>query len=224
MDTSYADRQDVSIATGSHVEQCVLEHVQIGPHCKLIQCVIRGTADSPVIIDAHCELIQCQIEDTGKRKSFQMNHWKVNGTSVFIGAYTKLHQTRVENASVGAHTTATRATILHSEIGPHNTLRSHGNFTLVKSAEGCNLGSEISKTILNGQGFVSEHTASYLSLIAPSTYPIVNAQGKEQLLEGLPNLTNIGAGTVFANYSGKPRGANTLAESPGSQKGTALVF
>ena len=95
---------------------------------------------------------------------------------------------------------------------------------LTQTSAHCNLGSELSKCVLEGSGFVSEHTSSYLSLVAPADYPVVNADGEEVLLRGLPNLTNIGAGTVFANYSGKPKPAKSLDESSGSLKGTAVAW
>ena len=44
------------------------------------------------------------------------------------------------------------------------------------------------------------------------------------MLSGLPNATNIGAGTVFANYGGEPLPAPSLAQSRGSAKGTAVVY
>ncbi len=44
------------------------------------------------------------------------------------------------------------------------------------------------------------------------------------MLYNLPNATNIGAGTVFANYGGEPLPALSLAQSEGSAKGTAVIY
>jgi hypothetical protein len=44
------------------------------------------------------------------------------------------------------------------------------------------------------------------------------------VLTDLPNATNVGSGTVFANYGGEPLPAACLDESPGSAKGTAVVY
>jgi hypothetical protein len=93
-----------------------------------------------------------------------------------------------------------------------------------RTAADCNIGSEVSKTLILGNGFVSEHYSSYLSLLAPSDYPILTAAGQEVILPALPNASNIGAGTVFANYGGEPLPAASLSESPGSAKGTAVVY
>jgi hypothetical protein len=93
-----------------------------------------------------------------------------------------------------------------------------------RTATACNLGSEVSKTLILGNGFTSEHYSSYLSLLAPAAYPILTADGREELLCDLPNASNIGAGTVFANYGGEPLPAAVLEESSGSAKGTALVY
>jgi len=103
-------------------------------------------------------------------------------------------------------------------------LRSFANITRTVTASDCNLGSEVSKTFILGQGFVSEHYSSYLSLLAPAAYPILTAAGREQVVYDVPNASNIGAGTVFANYGGEPLPAATLPESPGSAKGTAIVY
>ena len=44
------------------------------------------------------------------------------------------------------------------------------------------------------------------------------------MLAGLPNATNIGAGTVFSNYDGEPLPAHSVEQSSGSAKGTAVVY
>ena len=71
---------------------------------------------------------------------------------------------------------------------------------------------------------MSEHANSYLSLLAPADYPILTEDGREAVLTGLPNVTNVGAGTVFANYGGEPLPARSVEQSPGSAKGTAVVY
>jgi len=114
--------------------------------------------------------------------------------------------------------------VVASEVGARCHLRPGANLILTHTTDRCNLGSEISKSVLAGAGFVSEHGSSYLSLVAPAEVPILNEEGKEELLEGVPNLTNIGAGTVFANYGGRPKPARELTDSSGSEKGTALVY
>src|SRR2546423_13830038 len=131
---------------------------------------------------------------------------------------------RLWSAAIEAGIHGCGACVESSHIGPHNNLRNSSNISCTMTAATCNLGSEVSKTLLVGQGFVSEHGNSYLSLLAPADYPILTAAGREEILTNLPNATNIGAGTVFANYGGEPLPAPALAQSPGSAKGTAVVY
>jgi hypothetical protein len=176
------------------------------------------------VIEEGAELIQCHIISTPSNASFSFGAHSVSAQPVVIGAHAKLHSVRVENSVIGEGVVGERAQVKNSVVGAHSHLRCHGNLVLTHTAAHANLGSEVSKSLLLGQGFVSEHTASYLSLVAPGAFPLLTHDGKEELRDGLPNLTNIGAGTVFANYSGKPKPANSLDESSGSQKGTAVVY
>ena len=134
-------------------------------------------------------------------------------------SHSHLLDTRVETGSRGTH-----AVLEHCHVGPRNDLRTFTNMTRSRTAADCQLGSEVSKTLIFGAGFVSEHANTYLSLLAPADYPILTEDGREEVLAGLPNVTNIGAGTVFANYGGEPLPARSVEQSPGSAKGTAVVY
>ena len=214
----------VQVDASSQVHQSWLEHVTVGPGCQIIGCQIRGSEENPIVIDADVTLISCQLVSTASKKSFSFVDWGITAPDTHIGPKVTLEQCRVENASIGASSVGIRSSIRSSIVDVHNQIRPHTNLYLTHAGPYSHVGSEISKTILQGEGFVSEHTASYLSLVAPSDYPILTADGKEEILEGLPNLTNIGAGTVFANYSGKPLPAESLGQSSGSMKGTAIVY
>ncbi len=104
----------------------------------------------------------------------------------------------------------------HSVVDKEANLRSGANITRSYIGKKADIGSEVSKSWL-GDGFKSEHQASYLSLIAPNEILIVNAAGELTTIPSV-NSTNIGAGTVFANYGGTQ---NALGKS---LKGTAFVF
>ncbi len=220
-----ASPQTTSIDPSSQLINTFVEHAIIKKNCTLINCQIRGLPDQPILIEDNCELLNCTIIATGKSKSFRFGQWHLQSpTTTTIQKGCSLTQTFVENSSIGEHTEAIQSSIRHSFIATHNILRPHSSFILTRTAPHAHLGSELSKTILEGQGFVSEHTASYLSLIAPAHYPILDENNEETLLHDLPNLTNIGAGTVFANYGGQPKPAPSLDQSSGSQKGTAIAY
>jgi hypothetical protein len=85
------------------------------------------------------------------------------------------------NAAIEAGSHGFGASVEASHIGPHNDLRNSANIVCTTTAAACNLGSEVSKTLLVGQGFVSEHGNSYLSLLAPADYPILTADGREEI-------------------------------------------
>lgn len=214
----------VELSPGCQVAFSTLSHVRIAPGCRIHHCLIQGTPEAPIEIKQGAELSHCQIISTPSNASFRFGYQEIQATPVVIEEDAVLHDVRVENSFIGARVKGTRCQVLNSVVDHDCTLRCHANLTLTYAAPHCSLGSEVSKSIITGKGFVSEHTASYLSLVAPDAFPILDAAGNEVLLEGLPNLTNIGAGTVFANYSGKPKPAASLEASSGSQKGTALLY
>ena len=169
-------------------------------------------------------LINCHVQSTGKSSAFAFSGLEVAERQTRLGDGVSFSNSRLLNTVVEIGSSGFGASIEYSHIGPHNSLRSFANITHSLTAAACNLGSEISKTFILGNGFTSEHYNSYLSLLAPAAYPILTADGREAVLTGLPNATNIGSGTVFANYGGEPLPAAALAASPGSAKGTAVVY
>ncbi|MCB9639830.1 MAG: hypothetical protein H6727_13125 [Myxococcales bacterium] len=215
---------NVQEAEGSEISGSILEHVQIGRGCKIFQTEIRGCPDAPIIIEDGVELSQCYVASSGEKSSYAWGPWSFSTQGTRIGAGSRFVQSSLTDAEIGKDCHGQRCSVQRSIVGDGSQLRVHAHITLSFLAAGTHTGSEVSKCILEGTGFVSEHTASYLSLVAPGAFPIVDAQGRERFLEGLPNPTNIGAGTVFANYSGEPLPAESLDASPGSQKGTALVY
>ena len=201
-----------------------VKYAHIDEDCEIINSYICGLPEQPIHIGKNSKIIDCHLVASEKTKNFQFASWSISSPQTSVGKHCSLIQSYINNSSIDDHCDVIRSSINHSEIKAHCTLRPHTNLILTSAAPYTHIGSEISKSILAGQGFTSEHTASYLSLIAPSTYPIIDHNGQEKLLEHLPNLSNIGAGTVFANYSGQPKTAISLEKSSGSQKGTAIVY
>ena len=217
---------DTSVRVGPETEvmHSFLRHTTVGRHCRLINSVIEGHPEWPVVIGDHVTLINCHVRSTGEKNKFAFCGWQVEQRHTCLGDGVAFSNSRLCNVTIEAGSTGFGASVEASHIGPHNDLRNSANIVCTMTAASCNLGSEISKTLLLGQGFVSEHGNSYLSLLAPADYPILTADGREEILTNLPNVTNIGAGTVFANYGGEPLPAPSLAQSPGSAKGTAVVY
>ncbi len=214
----------VHLGADVEVHHSVLRHVTIGQGSRIINCVIEGTPSSPVIIGKHVTLINCHVQSTGEKNAFAFCGASVDVRQTRLGDRVAFSNSRLVNTVVEEGSSGFAASLEASHIGPHNTLRSFVNITRSRTAAACNLGSEVSKTLILGQGFTSEHYNSYLSLFAPAAYPILTTDGREAVLCDLPNVSNIGAGTVFANYGGDPLPAPSLTESPGSAKGTAILY
>ena len=217
----------VTLGAGARLVGCQVENAEIGPGASLVNCVIRGRDPSPagrVIIGARTEANGCVILNEGSDKRFSFGGWFAGAVPTAIGEECRLDLCRIVDSAIGEGTRGEQTSVVNSTVGSHNHLRPFGSLVLSRTAERCELGSELSKTVIDGAGFVSEHGASYLSLVAPSQVPVLDSRGDEWLVGPLPNLTNIGAGTVFANYGGNPLPADALEESTGSQKGTAVVL
>jgi hypothetical protein len=202
----------------------LLQHAIVGQRCRIINSVIEGHPEWPVVIGDDVTLVNCHVQSTGKRSAFAFCGWEIAQQQTRLGDGVSFSNSRLLNTVVEAGSSGFGASIEYSHIGPRNSLRSFANITHSRTAAACNLGSEVSKTFILGRGFTSEHYNSYLSLLAPAAYPILTADGREAVLTDLPNTTNVGSGSVFANYGGEPLPAASLAESSGSAKGTAVVY
>lgn len=221
---SLATDTSVHVEAGTDVVHSLLRHTTVGRGCRIINSVLEGHPEWPVTIGDHVTLINCHVRSTGERNPFAFCGWEVDQRSTHLEDGVAFSNSRLCNAAIGAGSNGFGAAIEASRIGPHNNLRNSSNIICSMTAAACNLGSEVSKTLVLGEGFVSEHGNSYLSLLAPADYPILSADGREEVLSNLPNATNIGAGTVFANYGGEPLPAPAIEQSPGSVKGTAVVY
>jgi hypothetical protein len=217
---------DSSVRLGAHtlVQHSLLRHASVGERCRIVNSVLEGHPEWPVVLGNDVTLINCHVQSTGVRSAFTFGGWEVAQQQTRLGDQVSFSNSRLFNTVVEAGSQGFGASIEYSHIGPRNTLRSFANITHARTAAACNLGSEMSKTLILGNGFTSEHYSSYLSLVAPAAYPILTAAGREHILNALPNASNIGAGTVFANYGGEPLPAPSLEESSGSAKGTAIVY
>jgi hypothetical protein len=217
---------DTSMHLGADtiVQHSLLRHALVGKRCRIINSVLEGQPHCPVVLGNDVTLINCHVQSTGVRSAFAFCSYEVAQEQTCLGDQVSFSNSRLYNTVVETGSHGFGASLEYSHIGPQNALRSFANITHSRTAAACNLGSEVSKTLILGNGFTSEHYSSYLSLLAPATYPIFTADGREEMLTHLPNASNIGAGTVFANYGGEPLPASGLDDSPGSAKGTAIVY
>ena len=214
----------VCLGEGTESVGCHLQHVVTGRDCRLINSVVAGCEGNPVVLGDRVTLINCHVQASGQRGAFEFGGWGVDQRSTRLENDVRFSHSYVLNSLVEAGSHGVHAALDHSHVGPRNDLRTFTNMTRCRTAADCNLGSELSKTLILGPGFVSEHANTYLSLLAPADYPILAEDGREEILAGLPNLTNIGAGTVFSNYDGEPLPASSVEQSPGSAKGTGIVY
>lgn len=214
----------VQLGVDTTVQHSLLRYATIGDRCRIVNSVVEGHSDWPVVIGNDVTLVNCHVQSTGNRGAFGFCGWEVVQQQTRLGDRVAFSNTRLLNTVVETGSSGFGASVEYSHIGPRNSLRSFANITHSLTAASCNLGSELSKTLILGQGFTSEHYSSYLSLLAPAAYPILSARGHEEVLADLPNVSNIGAGTVFANYGGEPLPADSLDHSPGSAKGTAVLY
>lgn len=214
----------VSPGSDTTIQHSRLRYATLGKRCRIINSVIEGCPDWPVVIGNEVTLINCHVQSTGNPSTFAFCGHVINPCQTRLGNGVAFSNSRLLNTVVERQSSGFGAAIDYSHIGPQNNLRNFANVTHTQTAARCNLGSEVSKSLILGNGFTSEHYSSYLSLMAPADYPILDGKGREVVLSGLPNASNIGAGTVFANYGGEPAPAVSLDESPGSAKGTALVY
>ena len=51
----------VHVGTETDIQQSVLRHTEVGQHCRIINSVIEGHADAPVVIGDHVTLINCHV-------------------------------------------------------------------------------------------------------------------------------------------------------------------
>jgi hypothetical protein len=214
----------VNLGLGTTIQHSHLRYATLGERCRIINSVVEGRPEWPVVIGDEVTLINCHVQSTGEPSTFAFCGHAISQCQTHLADGVAFSNSRLLNTRVDRQSSGFGASIDYSRIGPHNNLRNFVNITHSETTAQCNLGSEVSKSLIFARGFTSEHYSSYLSLFAPADYPILDANGRERVLEGLPNVTNIGAGTVFANYGGEPMPAASLDESPGSAKGTALVY
>ena len=160
------------LGEGTEAVGCHLRHVVAGRDCRLIHSVVTGCADNPVVLGDRVTLVNCHVQVAEPVNAFDFAGWGVNPRATRLGddvwfSHSTLLNTLVEAGSRGVH-----AALESSHVGPRNDLRTFTNMTRSRTAADCNLGSEVSKTLILGDGFVSEHANTYLSLLAPADYPI----------------------------------------------------
>lgn len=150
---------------------------------------------------------------------YLLRRYKIDSKSTIIEEGARIVSAqKIENTHFGREAEVNSPTYIgHCIIGEKSIVRPNSNFVISYFGRETNVGSEISKCWL-GDGFVSEHLASYLSVVAPNEYLLVDGEGKIVVVS-LPNTTNIAGGTKFANYGGEPAG-----DLSGSIKGTAFMW
>ncbi len=225
MNNPNSTHKNSKISPDATVINSYIEWAEIGAGTLIVNSTVIGTPEKPVVIGPNCKIISSHLSSDEKFEPFSFAGWSIDTPSAYIvGKNSRIEYSNISSSKIGESVEITSATVRSSSVERGAKIRPNANIYRSSVAADARIGSELSKTIIAGEGFTSEHQNSYLSLVAPARYPIITPEGREELTPPLPNLTNIGAGTVFANYSGKPLPAADLDSSSGSQKGTAVVY
>lgn len=215
------------VGEGSIIEGSFLRNVHVGAGVRIVNSVIESpNPDHPIVVGNKAMVVSCPrlFQEPGG-ESFSFWRFRVDGNDMFVGIGAQLVGVTATNMAFGAGNLAVQGGYFEYGISEDGVVFRRGT-NLTRSFVGAraNVGSEMSKTIILGVGFVSEHGNSYLSLVAPNTLPIIGEGGEERVLAGIPNLTNIGSGTVCANYGGGAVPAESLSQIKKSEKGTSVFW
>ncbi len=124
----------VSVDAETDVQQSVLRHAEVGQHCRILNSVIDGHPDWPVIIGDHVTLINCHVQSTGISGAFAFCDAAVEQRQTRLGHGVTLSNSRLLNTVVEDGSDGFSASIAYSHIGPHNALRSFANITHSRTA------------------------------------------------------------------------------------------
>jgi len=152
----------------------------VGRGCHIVNSVIEGRPEWPVIIGDHVTLINCHVRSTGEKNAFAFCGWEVDQRHTCLGDGVAFSNARLWNADIeaGSHGFGP---LWSRAISVRITTCGLVQHQLYDDGSNVQSGSEVSKTLLMGEGFVSEHGNSYLSLLAPEDYPILTAAGREEV-------------------------------------------
>src|SRR5215510_13447673 len=78
---------DTSVHVGPETEvvHSLLRYTTVGRGCRLINSVIEGHPEWPVIIGDHVTLINCHVRSTGERNAFAFCGWEINQRHTYLG-------------------------------------------------------------------------------------------------------------------------------------------
>ena len=105
------------------VQHSLLQEVIVGRRCRIINSVIEGHPEWPVVIGDDVTLINCHVRSTGKKSTFAFCGWEVAQAQTRLGDGVSFSNSRLLNTVVEAGSSGFGASIEYSHIGPQNSLR-----------------------------------------------------------------------------------------------------
>src|SRR4029450_2393886 len=95
---------DTSVQVGPETEvvHSFLRHTTVGRGCRLINSVIEGHPEWPVVIGDHVTLINCHVRSTGVKNGFAFCGWAVDQRHTCLGDGVAFSNSRLWNAAIGA--------------------------------------------------------------------------------------------------------------------------
>jgi len=131
-----------------------------------------------------------------------VNATVIEGRDPETGKETLIQQATVMNSEIGGGTRVqTEAFIGSAFVGRRCNIEPQANVRLTVLKGDSRVGAEASKTVL-GRGTTAVHRSAYCSVVSHEAIPLLNADGKVELLELEANCSVIPAQTVFANVPG----------------------
>ena len=95
---------DTSVRVGPETEvmHSFLRHTTVGRNCRLINSVIEGHPEWPVVIGDHVTLINCHVRSTGEKNRFAFCGWTVDQRHTCLGDGVAFSNSRLCNVAIEA--------------------------------------------------------------------------------------------------------------------------
>src|SRR5262245_22791157 len=139
---SFMTDTTVQVGPETEVVHSVLRHTTVGRGCRIINSVIEGHPEWPVVIGDAVTLSNCHVRSTGEKNAFAFCGWEVDQRHTHLENGVAFSNSRLWNVAIEAGSRGFGASVEASHIGPHNDLRNSANIVCTATAAACSLGSE----------------------------------------------------------------------------------
>ena len=87
---SFVTDTTVQVGPETEVVHSVLRHTTVGRGCRIINSVIEGHPEWPVVIGDSVTLSNCHVRSTGEKNAFAFCGWEVDQRHTSPGAWCRL--------------------------------------------------------------------------------------------------------------------------------------